>query len=83
VENEAGEMVWQPAEGGEAVSAAEWSRVASGEEPGDKPGETPTVKAEEAPAEKAAAPPEQAPVEEQKPDEKVEAVEPGEPEITA
>ena len=30
VENEAGEMVWQPAEGGEAVSAAEWSRVASG-----------------------------------------------------
>ena len=33
VENEAGEMVWQPAEGGEAVSAAEWSRVASGEEP--------------------------------------------------
>ena len=39
VENEAGEMVWQPAEGGEAVSAAEWSRVASGEESGDKPGE--------------------------------------------
>ncbi len=33
VENEAGEMVWQPAEGGEAVSAAEWSRVASGETP--------------------------------------------------
>src|SRR6201997_919376 len=30
VENEAGEMVWQPAEGGEAVSAAEWSRAASG-----------------------------------------------------
>jgi len=26
-------MVWQPAEGGEAVSAAEWSRVASGETP--------------------------------------------------
>jgi N utilization substance protein A len=25
VENEAGEMVWQPAEGGEAVSAAQWS----------------------------------------------------------
>ena len=25
VENEAGEMVWQPAEGGEAVSATEWS----------------------------------------------------------
>ena len=30
VENEAGEMVWQPAEGGEAVSAAEWSRVGVG-----------------------------------------------------
>jgi N utilization substance protein A len=30
VENEAGEMVWHPAEGGEAVSAAEWSRAASG-----------------------------------------------------
>jgi transcription termination/antitermination protein NusA len=28
VENEKGEMVWQPAEGGEAVSAAEWSRAA-------------------------------------------------------
>ena len=26
VENEAGEMVWQPAEGGEAVSAEQWSR---------------------------------------------------------
>jgi len=25
VQNEAGEMVWQPAEGGEAVSAAEWA----------------------------------------------------------
>jgi transcription termination/antitermination protein NusA len=25
VENEAGDMVWQPAEGGEAVSAAQWS----------------------------------------------------------
>jgi N utilization substance protein A len=32
VQNAAGEMVWQPAEGGEAVSADEWSRVASGEE---------------------------------------------------
>jgi N utilization substance protein A len=26
IENEAGEMVWQPAEGGEAVSAEEWSQ---------------------------------------------------------
>jgi N utilization substance protein A len=30
VENEAGEMQWQPAEGGEAVSVAEWSLAASG-----------------------------------------------------
>ena len=28
IENEAGEMVWRPAEGGEAVSAEEWSRAA-------------------------------------------------------
>jgi transcription termination/antitermination protein NusA len=42
VENEAGEMVWQPAEGGEAVSAAEWSRVASGEEAGEKPDGAPS-----------------------------------------
>jgi transcription termination/antitermination protein NusA len=33
VENEAGEMVWQPAEGGEAVSAEQWSR--GGAEEGD------------------------------------------------
>jgi transcription termination/antitermination protein NusA len=38
VENEAGEMVWQPAEGGEAVSAAEWSRVVSGETAPDAAG---------------------------------------------
>ena len=30
VTNEAGEMVWQPAEGGEAVSAEEWSQSAEG-----------------------------------------------------
>ena len=48
VENEAGEMVWQPAEGGEAVSAAEWSRVASGEEPGDKPETSPERRPETA-----------------------------------
>ncbi len=33
VENEAGEMVWQPAEGGAAVSAEEWS-MGGGAEPG-------------------------------------------------
>jgi N utilization substance protein A len=31
VETESGEMVWQPAEGGEAVSAEEWSQSASDE----------------------------------------------------
>jgi len=30
VQNEAGEMVWQPAEGGTAVSATEWSQGAEG-----------------------------------------------------
>jgi N utilization substance protein A len=35
VENEAGEMVWQPAEGGEAISAEQWEHA--GEEPGDAP----------------------------------------------
>jgi transcription termination/antitermination protein NusA len=33
VEDESGEMVWKPAEGGEAMSAEEWSHQA--EEPGD------------------------------------------------
>jgi N utilization substance protein A len=32
VENEAGEMVWQPAEGGEAVSAEQWSLGGASEE---------------------------------------------------
>ena len=35
VENEAGEMVWQPAEGGEAVSASEWTQAATDEAPAD------------------------------------------------
>ena len=30
VQNDAGEMVWQPAEGGSAVSATEWSQGADG-----------------------------------------------------
>jgi N utilization substance protein A len=37
VENEAGEMVWQPAEGGEAVSAEEWS-LGGGTEDGEETG---------------------------------------------
>jgi N utilization substance protein A len=45
VENEAGEMVWQPAEGGEAVSATEWSRVVAGDEDGG-PGGSEATKAE-------------------------------------
>ncbi len=44
IENEAGEMVWRPAEGGEAVSAEEWSRAAEdgggdGSEPAPTGGE--------------------------------------------
>src|SRR6202044_254045 len=41
VENEAGEMVWQPAEGGEAVSATEWSRVVAGDDSADTGGDSP------------------------------------------
>jgi transcription termination/antitermination protein NusA len=36
VENDAGDMVWQPAEGGEAVSAEQWS-LGDGGEQADKP----------------------------------------------
>jgi N utilization substance protein A len=32
IQNEAGEMVWQPAEGGSAVSASEWAEGADGAE---------------------------------------------------
>ncbi len=35
IQNEAGEMVWQPAEGGTAVSATEWSQGAEGVEGAD------------------------------------------------
>jgi N utilization substance protein A len=37
VENEAGEMVWQPAEGGEAVSAEQWAEGSSEDEEGAPP----------------------------------------------
>jgi transcription termination/antitermination protein NusA len=37
VENEAGEMVWQPAEGGEAVSAEQWAEGSSEGEEGAPP----------------------------------------------
>jgi N utilization substance protein A len=40
VENEAGEMVWQPAEGGEAVSAEQWS-LGGGSEDSDDAGPVP------------------------------------------
>jgi N utilization substance protein A len=50
VENERGEMVWKPAEGGEAISAEEWSHAVETEradptagqheaEPGGRPGQ--------------------------------------------
>ncbi len=38
VENEAGEMVWQPAEGGEAVSAAQWSLGENADDEAPSPG---------------------------------------------
>jgi len=34
VENEAGEMVWQPAEGGEALSAEQWAGAGEADEGG-------------------------------------------------
>jgi len=46
VENEAGEMVWQPAEGGEAVSVTEWSQGADG--PEDEATSEETAQADEA-----------------------------------
>jgi N utilization substance protein A len=48
IQNEAGEMVWQPAEGGTAVSATEWSQGAEGAEgaaPEAAPAETGPEKA--------------------------------------
>ena len=36
IQNEAGEMVWQPAEGGTAVSATEWSQGAEGADAGGR-----------------------------------------------
>jgi N utilization substance protein A len=50
VETESGEMVWQPAEGGESVSAEEWSAGTGDEEEGGAK----TAAAEGAPAEGAA-----------------------------
>jgi len=46
VQNQAGEMVWQPAEGGDAVSASQWSEGAGATEGAD---EAPAT-ADEAPA---------------------------------
>jgi N utilization substance protein A len=82
VENEKGEMVWQPAEGGEAVSAAEWSRVAGGEPlasdaPMPKPDDgdaAPEATSEVSDASPAPKPEEAADGEEPKPDETVQAV---------
>ncbi len=52
IQNEAGEMVWQPAEGGTAVSATEWSQGAEGVEGGE-----PTAAAAEPEADASAASP--------------------------
>ena len=53
IENEAGEMVWKPAEGGEAISAAEWSHAAEGQPEAD--GAAPEASAAVAPEAPAAA----------------------------
>jgi N utilization substance protein A len=52
VQNEAGEMVWQSAEGGEAVSAELWAEGDSAVESGEAPAEAPLAEAPavEAPA---------------------------------
>jgi len=69
VQNEAGEMVWQPAEGGDAVSASQWSQGAGTAEGGEEaPAAEPAAaagsavpeEAVEAPAEPEAAPPAEA-----------------------
>ncbi len=61
VTNEAGQMVWQPAEGGEVVSAEEWSRAAAEEAAPEGQAEAPAqVEApalSEAPAQVEALPP--------------------------
>jgi N utilization substance protein A len=41
VENDAGEMVWQPAEGGDAVSAEQWAEGSSEDENGAPPATAP------------------------------------------
>jgi len=52
VEDESGEMVWKPAEGGEAISAEEWTHAA--EELSDEPSEPAAAGAEAAAPESAA-----------------------------
>ncbi len=55
VQNESGDLVWQPAEGGEAVSAEAWSLGESSAPPPDTADSTGDGAGEEAPAEKPAA----------------------------
>ena len=74
VENAAGEMVWQPAEGGEGVSAEQWSM---GEDPSDGSGEPGS--AEATPAEAV----ERADAAEQAEAAAVEAASSGDPEVAA
>jgi N utilization substance protein A len=47
VQNDAGEMVWQPAEGGEAVSAEQWASGESGSEEPEASAETAAAEATE------------------------------------
>jgi hypothetical protein len=62
VENEAGEMVWKPAEGGEAISAEEWSHAAE-EQADATDGEAETPPSDDAPPEAATPPGDDAPPE--------------------
>jgi transcription termination/antitermination protein NusA len=59
VEDEAGEMVWKPAEGGDAISAEEWSHAAEEQaEPDAAAGSSEAVAVADGPAsEPAPAPP--------------------------
>jgi N utilization substance protein A len=55
VQNDAGEMVWQPAEGGEAVSAEQWASGESGSEEPEASAETAAAETTEPAATKPAA----------------------------
>jgi transcription termination/antitermination protein NusA len=78
VENEAGEMVWQPAEGGDAVSAEEWAeageRAAAGDDKSPSGDQTGDGAGEQAPADASAGDPQtESPPSESPPTQEAEA----------